>query len=73
MLARKLPGFLDRVIEVISHLVQEPYAGLHKPKPLRGGLSGAWSVRPGYKDRLIYKVAGERILALSLEGHYDDT
>ncbi len=60
---------LDRVVEVVFHLVQEPFAGLHKPEPLRGDLSGFWSVRLSQRDRLIYRVEGEDLLIRSLEGH----
>ncbi len=66
------PELLDRVVEVVSTLVQEPFAGLHKPEPLRGDLSGSWSVRLSQRDRLIYRVEGGDLLIQSLEGHYED-
>ncbi len=71
-LARNRPEFLDRVIEVISHLVQDLFKGLHMPEPLRGELSGMWSVRLSLKDRLVYKAEDGQLLNLSVEGHYDD-
>ena len=71
-LARAHPELLDRVVEVVSHLVQEPFEGLHKPEPLRGDLSGSWSVRLSQRDRLIYRVEGGDLLIQSLEGHYEE-
>lgn len=71
-LARKRPELLDRVVEVISHLVQDPTGGSHKPEPLVGVLSGYWSVRLTHKDRLVYRVEGRRLLIVSVEGHYED-
>jgi toxin YoeB len=69
-LARKNPELLDRVIEVLTHVVHEPFRGLHKPEPLVGDLAGFWSVRLTHKDRLIYRVEGRRLLVASIEGHY---
>ncbi len=72
ILARRRPELLDRVIEVISHLVRHPFEGLHKPEKLRGDLAGFWSVRLSHKDRMVYKVDGGRLLIVSVEGHYDE-
>lgn len=72
-LARKNPDLLDRAVEVVSHLVHEPFRGLHKPEPLVGDLAGYWSVRLTHKDRLIYRVEQQRLLVVSIEGHYGDT
>ncbi len=72
LLAKRRPELLNRVVEVIGHLVQEPFTGLHKPEALRGDLSGFWSVRLSHKDRLIYRVEGDRLMVLSIEGHYAD-
>ena len=71
-LAKRRPDLLDRVVEVVSDLVDEPFAGLHKPEALRGQLSGHWSVRLNHRDRLVYRVAGDDLLIASVEGHYDD-
>ena len=71
-MAMKRPELLDRVVEVVCHLVQEPFTGLHKPEALRGDLSGFWSVRLSHKERLVYKVEGDRLLIVTVEGHYRD-
>lgn len=71
-MAKRRPDLLDRVVEVVSHLIHEPFEGLHKPEALRGQLSGHWSVRLNHRDRLVYRVEGNDLLIASIEGHYDD-
>jgi len=71
-LTRSNPALLDHIIEAVTRLVREPYAGLHKPKPLVGPLKGYWSIRLNRKDRLVYRVEAEKLLIASVEGHYDD-
>lgn len=71
-LAKRNPDLLDRIVEVVSHLVYDPTRGLHKPEPLVGQLSGWWSVRLNQRDRLIYRVADGKLLIDSVEGHYGD-
>ncbi len=71
-LSRSNPALLDQVIAAITCLVREPYAGLHKPKPLVGPLKGYWSIRLNRKDRLVYLVENEKLLIASIEGHYGD-
>jgi toxin YoeB len=71
-LAKRQPDLLDRVVEVVSHIVHEPFRGLHKPEPLVGDLAGWWSVRLNQRDRLIYRVESDRLLIASIEGHYGD-
>ena len=71
-LAKKNPEHLDRGVEVVSHLLNSSTAALHKPEPLVGDLSGYWSVRLDIKNRLIYRIDGDRLLVASGEGHYSD-
>jgi toxin YoeB len=71
-LAKRNPELLDRIVEVVSHLIHEPTRGLHKPEPLVGQLSGWWSVRLNQRDRLIYRVSDGKLLIDSVEGHYGD-
>jgi len=71
-LARSSPDLLNRIVEVVSHLVHQPITGLHQPKPLVGDLQGWWSVRLNHKDRLIYRVESDELQIDSVEGHYGD-
>lgn len=71
-LAKSSPERLNRVLEVMTDVAVEPFEGLHKPESLRGDLSGYWSVRLNRKDRLVYRVDGEKLIVESVEGHYED-
>ncbi|MBM3568864.1 MAG: Txe/YoeB family addiction module toxin [Alphaproteobacteria bacterium] len=71
-MAKRDPAALDRVLEVLIHLSASPFGGLHKPEPLRHDLAGFWSVRLNQRDRLIYRVDGERLEVHAIEGHYGD-
>ena len=71
-LSRSNPRLLDDVIGGIAKLVHEPFAGLHRPKPLVGALKGFWSVRINRKDRIVYQVEENKLLIASVEGHYED-
>jgi toxin YoeB len=46
---------IDRLIEEIK---RRPLAGIGKPEPLRGSLSGWWSRRITREHRLVYRVVG---------------
>jgi len=71
-LSRSNPKLLDDVLAGIAKLSHEPFAGLHRPKPLLGALKGFWSIRINRKDRLVYQVQDNKLLIASIEGHYDD-
>lgn len=69
-LAKRNPAPLDRVVEMVAYLVNEPHGGLHRPEPLVGVLAGFWSVRLNHRDGLVYRVEGGRLCIHSVEGHY---
>lgn len=46
--------------------------GIGKPEPLAGSLSGFFSRRIDDKNRLIYKVEGDKIFILACRYHYSD-
>lgn len=47
-------------------------AGIGKPEPLRGDLSGFWSRRIDEQNRLVYRVVGASIEIASCKSHYGD-
>ena len=66
---------LEKVNTIIEDTRRSPHAGLGKPEPLRGELSGYRSRRIGQQHRLIYRVAGrqgddQHILILQCRYHY---
>ncbi len=52
------PKTLDRINTLIAECRRHPFAGIGKPEPLKGNLSGLWSRRITGEHRLIYRVAG---------------
>ncbi|WP_311589922.1 type II toxin-antitoxin system YoeB family toxin [Varibaculum massiliense] len=48
------------------------YKCIGKPEPLRGDLSGYWSVRYGEENRLVFKIDGEVLRIVQCGTHYGD-
>ena len=63
---------LKRINELIKDTEREPFAGLGKPEPLRGELSGFWSRRIDDCNRLVYRINNGVLEILSCKGHYDE-
>ena len=47
-----------RIDRLIEESTRKPFAGIGKPEPLRGALSGWWSRRITGEHRLVYRVVG---------------
>ncbi len=47
-----------RILELIEAMEADPFAGVGKPEPLKGGLSGWWSRRISGEHHLFYRLAG---------------
>lgn len=47
-----------RIDRMIREIKRRPFAGIGKPEPLRGTLSGWWSRRITGEHRLVYRVVG---------------
>lgn len=62
---------LKRINLLIKDTLRDPFAGMGKPEPLRGDLSGFWSRRIDDKNRLVYRVRNGSLEILSCKGHYD--
>lgn len=63
---------LRRINQLIRDIERNGYRCIGKPEPLRGDLSGWWSVRIDAANRLVFRIAGQEIVILSCRGHYDD-
>jgi len=53
------PAKLRRINDLLKDAVRNPFKGLGKPEPLKGGLAGWWSRRIDDEHRLVYRVAGK--------------
>jgi toxin YoeB len=57
---------------MLDEIRRTPYEGIGKPELLRGDLAGWWSRRLTYRDRIVYRVEGDRIEVLRLRFHYGE-
>jgi toxin YoeB len=55
---------------LIQSIIISPYIGEGKPEPLKHDLSGKWSRRINGEHRMVYEVRNNKIIILSLKGHY---
>ena len=60
-----------RVLDLMSAVLADPFAGIGKPEPLKFALAGCWSRRITQEHRLIYRVTDTRIDFLQARFHYD--
>ncbi|HEY6986598.1 MAG TPA: Txe/YoeB family addiction module toxin [Rhodanobacteraceae bacterium] len=63
---------LARINELIRAILRDPFAGIGKPEPLRGALSGLWSRRIDQTHRLVYRVRTGDVEIVSCRYHYGD-
>ena len=59
---------LKRVNQLIKDAERDPFSGIGKPEPLKGGF---WSRRIDDTNRLVYRVNGNLLEILSCRGHYE--
>jgi toxin YoeB len=52
-------AMVGKIDGLIHDIRRSPFAGLGKPEPLRGVLSGWWSRRITAEHRLVYRVLGK--------------
>ncbi|MDQ0626155.1 toxin YoeB [Paraburkholderia graminis] len=64
-----------KVVRKINALLEEcrrdPFIGTGKPEPLVGSLSGFWSRRITFADRLVYLPKDGKIYVIACRFHYD--
>lgn len=63
-----------RIDSLVADVRRNPFAGIGKPEPLRGDLSGWWSRRIIGEHRLVYRIVGsgeaQRIEIVMCRFHY---
>lgn len=63
---------LKRINNLLKDIDRNGYNCIGKPEPLKGELSGWWSVRIDEKNRLIFKIDGEILEIYQCGTHYGD-
>ena len=61
---------LRRINALIRDIERNGYNGIGKPEPLRGNLSGWWSVRIDGANRLVFRLEADALEIYACRGHY---
>jgi toxin YoeB len=61
---------LARLNTLIEEASRTPFAGIGKPEPLRGELSGWWSRRITQEHRLVYRAEKDELQIAQCRFHY---
>lgn len=56
---------LKRINLLIMAAARDPFAGIGKPEPLRGELSGYWSRRIDDANRLVYRATDAELVIIA--------
>ena len=63
---------LRRINNLLQDIDRNGYNCIGKPEPLKGELTGWWSVRINEKNRLIFKIENESIEISQCRSHYGE-
>jgi toxin YoeB len=55
----------------MTDAARQPFAGIGKPEPLRGSLSGDWSRRIDETHRLVYRASDTELVIIACRFHDD--
>ena len=63
---------LKKINRLLLDIDRNGYNCLGKPEPLRGNLSGYWSMRIDEKNRIVFRIVNEQIEIMQCGSHYGD-
>jgi len=63
---------LRKINTLIKDIERNGYNGIGKPEPLKGNLSGWWSVRIDDLNRLIFQIINGQLEIYACKGHYEE-
>ena len=69
-LQEKDKRLIKKINILIKDIKRNGNEGIGKPEPLQHELSGYWSRRIDYKNRLVYKVSDNQITIVACANHY---
>ena len=59
-----------RILQLVEHVLRDPFEGIGKPEPLRFYMQGCWSRRVTQEHRLVCLVRNDRVDFLMARYHY---
>ncbi len=62
---------LKRINKLIEDIECNGYFGIGKPEPLKGELTGFWSVRIDKTNRIVFRIVENTIEIVQCRGHYE--
>lgn len=63
---------LKKINNLIKSIDRNGYECEGDPEPLKGDLSGFWSVKIDQKNRIVFRINGEEMEILQCGSHYRD-
>ena len=63
---------IRRINKLIQDIERNGYNGMGKPEPLKGDLSGYWSVRIDDVNRIIFRIVNDELEIWQCGSHYRD-
>ena len=61
---------LKRINSLIRDIERNGYSCYGKPEPLKGDLSGYWSVRIVEKNRIVFRIIDNQLEIIQCKSHY---
>lgn len=62
---------LDKIFDLVTAVMQDPFRGIGKPEPLKYLDADIWSRRIDLEHRLVYRISNSQIDFLACRYHYD--
>lgn len=63
---------LKRINALIKDIDRNGYNCIGKPEPLKGDLSGYWSVRIDEQNRIVFRINNSNLEIIQCGTHYED-
>jgi len=63
---------LRKINKLLQDIERYGYNGIGKPEPLKGDLSGFWSVEIDEKNRIVFRIEDGKIEIIQCGSHYRD-